>query len=304
MLRNQASAIGKSKNKSKRARYRKSTETKNHVSLKLNGRHGNDEEYLWPCLYKGLGEVVQSFHSGKWNWSVTRVPSRILYHYWKQNLYHEWSSTSGPGSTYQATVSYVEVVDESQGQAGNGPVWHYQHLLWICRTWQLRCCLWWAMSPLSVAALIHWFYSNTPAHALARGRLGDGATRRDYSIVMVNRVTPGSLGNNLAKIIKSTTTDYYPCLGISLNHQNMQTRTIRESFPGEYYKILANLVIQQKPVCCWSAKCGRHCPCRLIFGCHLHCRWRWLRKFWISGVGVYQVGQWLINEWHRVNMNE
>ncbi len=92
------------------------------------------------------------------------------------------------------------------------------------------------------------FPENTPAHALA-DRLGGWKSKRVSYSVVISILSP----KPLAKIINDN--DYYiHVLEYLWNHQeNMQIyfRTDRGVFPGEYYKkILPDLVIQQKPVCC------------------------------------------------------
>ena len=155
------------------------------------------------------------------------------------------------------------------------------------------------------------YSENTPAYALA-DRLGG----MDHARKLFSRY-----GQSRSPEVKTfsednkTTTDYYiHVLEYLWNHQEKYAdllELIGESFPGEYYKkFLPDLVIQQKPgyvaealnvdaivrestpylVAIYTAGLGGTTP----------------ESSEISGVGLYQLGSlaYVINEWHRVNMNE
>ena len=155
------------------------------------------------------------------------------------------------------------------------------------------------------------YSENTPAYALADRLGGMEQARKLFSRYGQSRSPEVKTFSEDNK----TTTDYYiHVLQYLWNHQEKYAdllELIGESFPGEYYKkFLPDLVIQQKPgyvaealnvdaivhestpylVAIYTAGLGGTTP----------------ESSEISGVGLYQLGQlaYVINEWHRVNMNE
>ena len=155
------------------------------------------------------------------------------------------------------------------------------------------------------------YSENTPAYALADRLGGIEQARKLFSRYGQSRSPEVKTFSEDNK----TTTDYYlHVLEYLWNHQEKYAdllELIGESFPGEYYKkFLPDLVIQQKPgyvaealnveaivhestpylVAIYTAGLGGTTP----------------ESSEISGVGLYQLGQlaYVINEWHRVNMNE
>ena len=155
------------------------------------------------------------------------------------------------------------------------------------------------------------YSENTPAYALADRLGGMEQARKLFSRYGQSRSPEVKTFSEDNK----TTTDYYiHVLEYLWNHQEKYAdllELIGESFPGEYYKkFLPDLVIQQKPgyvaealnvdaivrestpylVAIYTAGLGGTTP----------------ESSEISGVGLYQLGQlaYVINEWHRVNMNE
>ena len=155
------------------------------------------------------------------------------------------------------------------------------------------------------------YSENTPAYALAE-RLG--GMEKFYGMLDKYGKSKGEV-KTIQMHGNKTTTDYYiHVLEYLWNHQEKYAdllELIGESFPGEYYKkFLPDLVIQQKPgyvaealnvdaivrestpylVAIYTAGLGGTTP----------------ESSEISGVGLYQLGQlaYVINEWHRVNMNE
>ena len=154
------------------------------------------------------------------------------------------------------------------------------------------------------------YSENTPAYALADRLGGMDEARKLFS----------RYGQSRSKEVKTfsdankTTSDYYiHVLEYLWNHREKYAdllELIGESFPGEYYKkFLPNLVIQQKPgyvaealnveaivyeqtpylISIFTAGLGATTP----------------ESDEISGFGIYQLGElcYVINEWHRVNMN-
>ena len=155
------------------------------------------------------------------------------------------------------------------------------------------------------------YSENTPAYALADRLGGMEQARKLFSRYGQSRSPEVKTFSEDNK----TTTDYYiHVLEYLWNHQEKYAdllELIGESFPGEYYKkFLPDLVIQQKPgyvaealnvdaivhestpylVAIYTAGLGGTTP----------------ESSEISGVGLYQLGElaYVINEWHRVNMNE
>lgn len=155
------------------------------------------------------------------------------------------------------------------------------------------------------------YSENTPAYALADRLGGMEQARKLFSRYGQSRSPEVKTFSDENK----TTTDYYiHVLEYLWNHQEKYAdllELIGESFPGEYYKkFLPDLVIQQKPgyvaealnvdaivrestpylIAIYTAGLGGTTP----------------ESSEISGVGLYQLGQlaYVINEWHRVNMNE
>lgn len=154
------------------------------------------------------------------------------------------------------------------------------------------------------------YSENTPAYALAE-RLGG----MDKVYTMYDRYgTSKSAEIKTISLQNKTTTDYFiQVLEHLWKDQKKYSEILRltgESFPGEYYKsLLPGLKIDQKPgyvnealnvnavvyeetpylVALYTAGLGGTTTASTE----------------ISGVGLYQVGQlaYVINEWHRVNMN-
>ena len=155
------------------------------------------------------------------------------------------------------------------------------------------------------------YSENTPAYALADRLGGMEQVRKLFSRYGQSRSPEVKTFSENNK----TTTDYYiHVLEYLWNHQERYAdllELIGESFPDEYYKkFLPDLVIQQKPgyvaealnvdaivhestpylIAIYTAGLGGTTP----------------ESSEISGYGLYQLGQlaYVINEWHRVNMNE
>ena len=155
------------------------------------------------------------------------------------------------------------------------------------------------------------YSENTPAYALADRLGGMEQARKLFSRYGQSRSPEVKTFSEDNK----TTTDYYiHVLEYLWNHQEKYAdllELIGESFPDEYYKkFLPDLVIQQKPgyvaealnvnaivhestpylIAIYTAGLGGTTP----------------ESSEISGYGLYQLGQlaYVINEWHRVNMNE
>ena len=143
------------------------------------------------------------------------------------------------------------------------------------------------------------YSENTPAYALADRLGGMEQARKLFSRYGQSRSPEVKTFSDENK----TTTDYYiHVLEYLWNHQEKYAdllELIGESFPGEYYKkFLPDLVIvdaivrESTPylIAIYTAGLGGTTP----------------ESSEISGVGLYQLGQlaYVINEWHRVNMNE
>lgn len=153
------------------------------------------------------------------------------------------------------------------------------------------------------------YSENTPAYALA-DRLGG----MDKVYTMYDRYGTSKGEIKTISLENKTTTDYFiqvlEHLWKDQEKYSEILRLIGESFPGEYYKsLLPGLKIDQKPgyvnealnvnavvyeetpylVALYTAGLGGTTTASTE----------------ISGVGLYQVGQlaYVINEWHRVNMN-
>ena len=155
------------------------------------------------------------------------------------------------------------------------------------------------------------YSENTPAYALADRLGGMEQARKLFSRYGQSRSPEVK---NFSEDNKTTTDYYIHVLEYLWNHQEKYAdllELIGESFPDEYYKkFLPDLVIQQKPgyvaealnvnaivhestpylIAIYTAGLGGTTP----------------ESSEISGYGLYQLGQlaYVINEWHRVNMNE